>query len=341
VGVLDDYLMTVTQQNQPAKMFNEEKEHRYETWRTGLIEELRQALGGFPAEPADLNPTVFEEDRCEGYTRYRVEYTIESGLRCPAYVLVPDHRRANYPAVVACHGHGYGSKDIVGLTPEGKNKEGDPGYQKNFAVELARRGMLVIAPEWVGFGDMRFDKDKETKPGQSSCNRLSGSLLLMGRTTLGLRILQLQRTLDYLETRADADSRRIGIYGISGGGTISAFGSILDERIRAVVISGYANTFGGSILQVPHCICNFVPGLYNHADMPDYIGLIAPRPLLIESATEDKIFPIDTSRRSVERIREIYRAAGSEGQVEHDIFVGKHEISGRIAYDWLVRQLGA
>jgi hypothetical protein len=199
----------------------------------------------------------------------------------------------------------------------------------------------VIAPEWVGFGDMRFDKDKEAKPGQSSCNRLSGSLLLMGRTTLGLRILQLQRTLDYLETRVDADSERIGIYGISGGGTISAFGSILDERIRAVAISGYANTFGGSILHVPHCVCNFVPGLFNHADMPDFIGLLAPRPLLIESATEDTIFPIATSRSSVERIREIYRAVGAGEQVEHDVFAGKHEISGRVAYDWLVRQLGA
>jgi dienelactone hydrolase len=339
MGVLDNYLALTTQQKQQVDAFNEERGRRFEAWREELIGELRQALGGFPAEPADLEPAVIENTRCDGYTRYRVEYTVETGLRCPAYVLVPDRSLANYPAVVACHGHGYGSRDIVGLTPEGKDKEGDPGYQKNFAVELARRGLLVIAPEWVGFGDMRFDKDAAAKPSQSSCNRLSGTLLLMGRTTLGLRILQLQRTLDYLETRADVDSKRIGIYGISGGGTISAFGSILDERIRAVAISGYANTFGGSILHVPHCICNFAPGLFNHADMPDYIGLIAPRPLLIESATEDKIFPIATSRSAVERIREIYRAVGAEEQVVHDVFAGNHEISGRVAYDWLVRQL--
>lgn len=87
------------------------------------------------------------------------------------------------PAVVACHGHGYGSKDIVGLDFDGSEKTGDAGYQKNFAVELVKSGFLVIAPELVGFGDRTLEEDAgKANKGESSCYRISTNLLMLGKT---------------------------------------------------------------------------------------------------------------------------------------------------------------
>lgn len=55
----------------------------------------------------------------------------------------------------------------------------------DFAVELVRRGMVVAAPELLGFGDRRYPEDKAIGPKQSSCLRLAVHLLMLGRTLAG------------------------------------------------------------------------------------------------------------------------------------------------------------
>lgn len=61
------------------------------------------------------------------------------------------------------------------------------------------------------------------------------------------------------------------------------FSTCLDERIKTCVFSGYYYTFQESILAMLHCACNFVPGLGQFGEMYDLVGMIAPRPLLVES----------------------------------------------------------
>jgi dienelactone hydrolase len=118
---------------------------------------------------------------------------------------------------------------------------------------------------------------------------------------VGLRVHDALRLVDYLELRADADIASLGAMGISGGGMHTFFSTCLDPRIKASVISGYYSTFKDSILAMHHCACNFVPGLGRFGEMYDLVGLIAPRPLLIEAGTRDPIFPIEAVCRSVDR----------------------------------------
>ena len=80
---------------------------------------------------------------------------------------------------------------------------------------------------------------------------------------------------------------------------------------------------------------NFVPGLHRFGEMYDLVGLIAPRPMLVEAGTHDAIFPIEAVQRSVEKAREVYEVFGARDQVETDYFVGRHQISGKRAYDFL------
>ncbi len=88
-----------------------------------------------------------------------------------------------------------------------------------------------------------------------------------------------------------------------------------------------------------HCSCNFVPGLHRFGEMYDLIGLIAPRPVMIEAGDYDPIFPIESVKRSVERARQVYARFGAEDQVETDYFEGRHQISGRKAYRFLAADL--
>ena len=314
------------------------KKSSWKEWKQKARKIFKKDLGSFP-EPAPLQPQIKKEKEFEEYTRQKVIYTGTADLDINAYVLIPHHNQQQYPAVVALHGHGYGNKAVVGLNPDGTENKGDPDYQKNFALELAKKGFLVIAPELLAFGERRLEEDREDEPGKSSCHKLSIYLLMMGQTMSGLRVFDTVRTLDYLETRKEVDSSRLGCMGISGGGLVCAFTSALEDRVKAAVISGYTNTFKKSVLAINHCVDNFVPDLVSHLEMPEIISLIAPRPLLVEGGTEDPIFPIEGTKTAYSRLNEIYQYLGTKNRLEKDFFEGEHQISGRKAYDWLEKWL--
>jgi hypothetical protein len=92
-------------------------------------------------------------------------------------------------------------------------------------------------------------------------------------------------------------------------------------------------------MSIYHCIDNFVPGMLKYAELPDIIGLIAPRPLLVESGTKDPIFPIDTTEEAFRKIEKIYNLLEAKDKIDKDIFEGEHEISGAKAYDWFMKWL--
>lgn len=310
-------------------------------WRPVLAAGFTGRLGGFPETPAELQPVLLERVTCSGYTRERIEITTYDGLRMPLYLLIPEQAVPSpVPAVIAVHGHGYGSREITGLNPDGSDREGEAGLHKDFAVSLVKQGYVVAAPEVLGFGDRRLAEDLASgEPGRNSCFRLSSALLMTGQTMAGYRIYETMRTLDYLQTRDEVIGERIGIMGISGGGLVAGFTAALDERIRCAVVSGYANTFADSILTRNHCLDNYIPGILLEAEMPDLLGLIAPRGLFLESGNADPLFGPAGTRKALGRLQLIYSAAGQGGQVEADFFAGGHEIHGEPAFAWLRRQL--
>lgn len=311
-----------------------------EQWSEQLRSGIRERLGGFPANDAELDAVVLERIACDGYVRERVEITTYAGLRMPIYVLIPNELsniNTPVPAMIACHGHGYGSREISGMEPDGSPRAAAPGLHKDFALSLVQRGYMVAAPELLGLGDRRLEEDKDEPPGISSCTKIAAHLLMAGQTLAGHRVYETMRVLDYLSTRPEVDAERVGIMGISGGGLVAAFTSALDVRFRATIISGYTSTFRASILDRNHCLDNYIPGILREAEMPDIIGLIVPRPLFIEAGREDRVFPQAAAREAFARLKEIYSQEGALDVLGADFFAGGHEISGAKAYDWLNR----
>nr|WP_183603502.1 alpha/beta hydrolase family protein [Paenibacillus phyllosphaerae] len=309
--------------------------------RAFLTAEFGRLLGHFPDEAPELAPRLLERTTCSGYVRERIEIRTVEGLAMAIYVLIParpaDERT---PAVIALHGHGYGSREIVGLEPDGSERGDNPGLHKDFAVELALQGFVVAAPELIGFGDRRLEEDRREGPGKSSCFKLAAHLLMAGRTLAGLRIRETSRVIDYLERRSDVDPSRIGIMGISGGGLVAGFTAALDARIRSVVVSGYASLFEASILDRNHCLDNYIPGILPVAEMPELLGLVAPRGLFIESGDADRVFPHEPAVQAYRELQAEYSASGAPDALGADFFEGGHEIHGTAAYAWLREQLG-
>ncbi|AIQ40345.1 alpha/beta hydrolase family protein [Paenibacillus sp. FSL R7-0312] len=336
---LEQYMKQLTASAAQDAAFREDIPHG--EWRAKLTASFTGRLGGFPEERAALAPVLLERVACNGYIRERVEITTYEGLRMAMYLLIPGQPLSSpCPAVLAIHGHGYGSREITGLNPDGSQRQGDPGLHKDFAVSLVKQGFVVAAPEVLGFGDRRLAEDLESgEPGRNSCFRLSSALLMAGQTMAGYRIYESMRALDYLLTREEVNGERLGIMGISGGGLVAGFTAALDQRISCAVVSGYANTFADSILTRNHCLDNYIPGILLEAEMPDLLGLIAPRGLFLESGDTDPLFGPAGAKQALDRLEAIYNAAGHGGQVEADFFVGGHEIHGEPAYAWLRKQL--
>ena len=107
------------------------------------------------------------------------------------------------------------------------------------------------------------------------------------------------------------------------------------------MVSGYLNTFRDSVGSLAHCVDNYVPGILNWAEMHDIAGLIAPRPLFVESGEKDNIFPIAASIESVKQVRAIYSVFNQADRVEHEAFPGEHSFWGKRGIPFMARHLSA
>ncbi|HRJ41179.1 MAG: hypothetical protein KJZ86_24635 [Caldilineaceae bacterium] len=311
-----------------------------EVWQTEARAALAATLGFQESLPLPLNPQVIERVDRGDFIREKILLHTAPDVAMPVYLLLPKGGDQPRATVLAFAGHGYGVKDIVGLWEDGSEREKPDGYHADFAIALCRRGFAVAAPEIACFGERQSDFSHLTT-GQSaptSCTHAAMLAFHLGGSVAGMRVRDGRRLVDYLETRPDCDTARLGAMGISGGGMHTLFSTAIDTRIKAAVISGYFSTFQHSILAMHHCACNFVPGLAQFGEMYDLAGLLAPRPLLVEAGTHDPIFPIDAVRASVQRADQVYSVFGA-GPVETDYFEGRHRISGQRAYNFLAKML--
>jgi len=216
-------------------------------------------------------------------------------------ILMPDVGDAPFPAVICIPGHG---NDYA------------------FAHGAVERGLAVVVLQL------------------SECEPAAGAALLLGETLLGWRVRDVMRAVDHVQTRSELDGERVGCVGFSGGGAVALFASALDVRIRCAYISGYLNTFRASIMSRPHCIDNYVPGILRWAEMYDVAGLIAPRPLYVESGENDELFPVAAARESFERVAQMYSLLGAaDGSAQQEIFDGGHRFHGGRGWDFLADAL--
>lgn len=272
-----------------------------------------------------------------GYSLQKYSVRLCKNLTGAAYVLEPEERRGEAPGAVAACGHGYGVRQILNISKRGKKKAFRyiDDYQKSFAVELAKRGVVVVAPEFFGFGEARLKKDLIKPFYISSCKELSLRLLPYGLTTASLRIFQVISCVDILYKRGDVDKERIGAMGISGGGLAALYACVLDERVKRIVLSGYVNSFRDSVLALRHCPDNYIPGILGAGEIYDFARALAPRELLVESGTRDALFPIKASEAAHEKLKRVYSLVGAPDKLHIDVFDGKHRVHGESSFDFL------
>jgi dienelactone hydrolase len=310
-------------------------------WQKRLRSRLVDLVGGFPPERTPLRPTTIETKTFPGYRREKIVFDSRPGVSVLAYVLLPDKAQKPAATMICSPGHGRGVDDIVGIDDQGRDRTDKAGYQHDFAIQIAEAGMAAVAIEPMGFGCRRDAANARQGLSRKACEPVAGGALMVGETLVAWRTWDVMRAVDYIGTRADLDASRVGCMGISGGGTVTLFAAALEPRLQAAFLSCSLNTFRDSIGSIAHCIDNYVPGVLNWAEMHDIAGLIAPRPLFVESGERDNIFPVKASVESFSRVREIYEVFGASDRVEQEVFPDEHAFWGKRGIPFVARHLKA
>jgi dienelactone hydrolase len=298
-------------------------------WRGRCRDRLAKLLGPFP-EPVPLEFETLESVACDGYRRHRVVFDTEKTMSVPAYLLVPDGRVGPGPAVLAAHGHGPG-KDLVCGLAETEAPNGD------YAVQLVRRGYVVLAPDLRCFGE----RQDWNPPDHYACDTNLVHAVMAGVSPLTQNLWDLARCLDVLEAHPLVDSGRMGMVGLSYGGTMTLFLAAWDERVAACVVSCYFSSWAESH-KMPWNMCGsqVLPGMLGQLEHVDLGALVAPRPMLVESGSYDDLFPAAVAAEGCEKLRAVYAVLGADGdRIVHDVFDGGHQWHGEAAFPFLERFL--
>jgi hypothetical protein len=201
-----------------------------------------------------------------GYRIKKLRYEAVPGLWIPALLYEPEKPAGKMALSLALNGHDRNGKAAA--------------YKQMLCINMARRGMLVLNVEWLGMGQLKG-------PGfnHGSMNQLD----LCGTSGLAPFYLAMSRGLDVLLSHPQADSRRVVVSGLSGGGWQTIFLSSLDQRVTlANPVAGYSsfrtqiamNKDTGDSEQTPCDLALF-------ADYKNLTALMAPRPTLLTYNAKD------------------------------------------------------
>ena len=326
----------------------------------------------FHYNPETVRPEaeVVERWEYEDYIQEKVIFSTTPWFRVPAYLLIPKGFSGPRPGIVDLHSHGgmfvFGKEKVMPM-PNGDHPAIAEYRQRNYegrstSLELCRRGYVVISTDCFYFGERRtlFDEDVEygwkreefspevvrhlNRRASSGEATLALSLFWAGTTWQGIAHWDDIRTVDYLRNRPEVDGERIGCMGISMGGDRTDYLAGLDERIKCAVSVGWMSTLRPMIKAHvdTHSFIHFLPGMAHYLDLPDLIGCMAPKPLMVQYCTRDALYPLEGMEASDKKIAGIYRKAGASEMYAGRFYDRPHIFSVRMqeeAFDWMDRWL--
>lgn len=313
------------------------KNQDVKVWQQKLKRKLRELIGEMPSKSVPLNiQTLWKREHPLG-TIEKIVFTSEPYADVPAFLCLPKNGNPPYTTFICVQGHNTGMHNSIRVDRDDNTQTIDVPGDRDFGLLCLERGLAALCIEQRSFGERRELDQK--KPARHGCQDATMQSLMLGRTLIGERVYDVDRGLDFLNTRVDIAIDRIGIMGNSGGGTISLFAAALLPRIRYAMPSCYFCTFKDSIMSIGHCVCNYIPRLHRYAEMPDVLGLFAPKPVVLVAGKEDDIFPIAGVRRAFRKLKTIYAAAGAPNRCHLVIGEEGHRFYAREAWPKMLQEI--
>lgn len=306
-------------------------------WKVACREKLKDILGLHTFSICDPDLTVLCEDVVNGNRRIRFLVQTEVGYYVNCHLLLPLEKAEKKLPICAClQGHVSGAHLTVGIAKFDYD-EVYIDHECDFGVQAVKRGFAALAIEQRGFGE----NGGNTEHGWTQCQHAAMVANLMGRSLIGERVWDVQRVIDAVLSRFSDILTMEGsiLLGESGGGTATYYTACLEDRFSLYMPIVALCTFADSIVDISHCVCNYVPGVAKHFDMGDMATMIAPKKTVFVSATEDEWFPLEGAKRAFEQVKAIYRAAGAENNCAMVVGEGPHRFYAGLAWPVVLEML--
>lgn len=339
----------------PLKMFMAEAaahhpKHHFEdssvdfaAWRTAALPEVLSTLGRWPvAVESDARLVAEWLDR--GIRKRRYLLDVAPHISASLQVNLPARDEGLRPAILCWHGHGpFGKDPVMGNAASEAVRQNIAAHNYDYGHQMAEAGFVTYAIDWIGCGD-RNDNGKphffNQNHGRDWCNLYYLHATMLGMTSLSINLAHGRTATDFVATLPEVDAARLGVMGLSGGGTMTLWTALTDERFRAAEIICYSELWENfGIRDLNYCGMQVAPGLYNLVDLPDLQGLLAPRPLLVDIGTADTCFQVDGALECFRQLEAIYQASGHRENLELDLFPGEHAWGGNLSQAFFAKHL--
>ncbi|MCC5931805.1 MAG: acetylxylan esterase [Cyclobacteriaceae bacterium] len=217
-----------------------------------------------------LLDTAMVSTENEKFTSFHVSFQSVNHKRVTALLSIPKGIDGPWPVLILLHG--LGDRKTVDYIQAGHDFYIGQGY-------------AVFRPDLDNHGDRQTDKFSFS---------LTSKTRYRSREIIRQSVVDLQRSLDYLESRENIDMQRTGFFGISLGGIIGTVFCAIDKRLKVPVIAlagGQLNLMYGS-----DALSNETSTFLETIDPILFVKEIHPRPLLMINAENDEVVPPITSK---------------------------------------------
>jgi len=261
--------------------------------------ELYRLLGRLPPRDRPVTAKLISTEDRGGYLLEKLVLDLNGQEPAPAYFAKPKNAGGKLPTVLFNHSHGGGY--TIGKTEfiEGRSYMYQPPYAE-FLTSLGYNALCFdtwLFGERSGREELDFCKD----------------MLWHGRVPWGMMVYDALKAVDYLHTRPDVDTSRLGTVGMSMGSSAAQWAGALDPRLK-VVVDICCLTDWHTLVELGglkgHGIYYYVPDLLSHFTTSQMNALSAPRAHLSLAGNLDALTPVAGLERVDRELQVVYARAG-------------------------------
>lgn len=299
-------------------------------------EKVKQDFISLLQRPAVDPQPSFQSFATDSVLTEKGTFYSEAAEKVPVLIFKPlSAANKKLPVVICLHGTG-GSKDDANI--------------KSLLYQFTQLGFMAVAI------DARYHGERVTKtPGRNFYTEAIIKAWQNKDTAQQQHpfffdtVYDLWKLTDYLTSRKDVDTSRIGMMGISMGGIETWMAASVDTRIKVAVPviaaqsfkwslenerwQGRANTIWAAQQQAAKDLGDtavnsknvkalwdkLLPGILNEFDCPSMIRLFAPRPLLLLNTEKDQNCPLEGALYAYDAATNAYRDANALDKLKTDI----------------------
>lgn len=243
---------------------------KMENYIAEVKKRLNGIIGTFP-ERSKINSQVVGKVLGDGFTVEKIIFQSMPGRYVTCHLYMPIGTKNPLPAAIEMCGHALNGK----------------GNASQLAMRMAINGIATLVVDPIAQGERLQLIDEKGTPltrGVTTEHTLLNPLYnLLGSSLAAQEYYDNSRAIDYLMSRKDIDSNRIGAYGFSGGGTQATYLIALDERVKVGCIGLFFSNRARTLeIQGPSDGCQQIPNEGKEGiEIADFAMMMAPKPLIL------------------------------------------------------------